>query len=246
MISPQELQNHKFEKAVFGGYDMAGVDEFLDQLIPDYAALYKENMTLKNKMKVLVDKIEEYRSVDDEMRKALYSAQVTSKEISQKAQNEAKQILAQAQAESAQMLATARAETEGKIVDMQAQIRAESKRLEDAKSASDQYASAMIEILKKNIAVIEAIAQKNVTDFVQPPCAPQESAQEPVRPEAAQTEQAEPAPQPEEMEATKIFNPGADDEDTARIFSSVSEAAPGHTKFENLKFGKEYHAEEEQ
>ena len=35
MISPQELQNKKFEKAVFGGYDMAGIDEFLDVLIPD-------------------------------------------------------------------------------------------------------------------------------------------------------------------------------------------------------------------
>ena len=78
MISPQELQNKKFEKAVFGGYDMAGIDEFLDVLIPDYTALYKENMNLKNKMKVLVDKIEEYRSVDEEMRKALYSAQVTA------------------------------------------------------------------------------------------------------------------------------------------------------------------------
>ena len=28
MISPQELQNKKFEKAMFGGYDMAGIDEF--------------------------------------------------------------------------------------------------------------------------------------------------------------------------------------------------------------------------
>ena len=75
MISPQELQNKKFEKAVFGGYDMAGIDEFLDVLIPDYTALYKENMSLKNKMKVLVEKVEEYRSTEDAMRKALLTAQ---------------------------------------------------------------------------------------------------------------------------------------------------------------------------
>ena len=70
----QELQEKKFEKAVFGGYDMASVDDFLDALSADYEDLIKENAALKAKLKVLVDKIEEYRSVDDAMRKALLSA----------------------------------------------------------------------------------------------------------------------------------------------------------------------------
>ena len=128
MISPQELQNKKFEKAMFGGYDMAGIDEFLDALIPDYTALYKENMTLKNKMKVLVDKIEEYRSVDEEMRKALYQAQISSKEIIQKAQSESEQMMAAARAEAERMLANAHAEAEGRVADMQQAIQAEQQR----------------------------------------------------------------------------------------------------------------------
>ena len=36
MLTPQELQNKKFEKAVFGGYDMSQVDDFLDSIIGDY------------------------------------------------------------------------------------------------------------------------------------------------------------------------------------------------------------------
>ena len=61
MLTPQEVAQHAFSKASFGGYNMAMVDEFLDQVTTDYTTLYKENATLKAKMKVLADKVEEYR-----------------------------------------------------------------------------------------------------------------------------------------------------------------------------------------
>ena len=41
MMTPQEVSQHAFAKANFGGYNMAMVDEFLDQLTEDYTALYK-------------------------------------------------------------------------------------------------------------------------------------------------------------------------------------------------------------
>ena len=96
MLTPQELQNKKFEKAVFGGYDMSQVDDFLDSIIGDYTDIYKENITLKSKMKVLVDKIEEYRSVDDEIRKMLYTAQTKAKEMIANAEKEASNIINEA------------------------------------------------------------------------------------------------------------------------------------------------------
>ena len=75
MLTPQEVSNRAFSKAVMGGYNMSMVDEFLDELTDDYSALYKENTALKAKMKVLVDKVEEYRQTEDSMRAALLSAQ---------------------------------------------------------------------------------------------------------------------------------------------------------------------------
>lgn len=62
MLTPQEVSTHSFAKASFGGYNMAMVDEFLDELTDDYTALYKENAALKAKLKVLVEKVEEYRA----------------------------------------------------------------------------------------------------------------------------------------------------------------------------------------
>ena len=75
MLTPQEAESHVFPKASFGGYNMLQVDNFLDSLIEDYRTLYQENISLKNKMKVLVDKVEEYRATEDAMRMPLHSAQ---------------------------------------------------------------------------------------------------------------------------------------------------------------------------
>ena len=75
MLTPQEVSTHAFTKAMMGGYNMAAVDEFLDELTDDYTALYKENTTLKAKLKVLVEKVEEYRATEDSMRATLLTAQ---------------------------------------------------------------------------------------------------------------------------------------------------------------------------
>ena len=81
MLSPQEISDKVFIKAVFGGYDMTGVDDFLEAVSTDYSALYQENAILKGKLKVLVEKVEEYRSTEDAMRMALLTAQRTGDEI---------------------------------------------------------------------------------------------------------------------------------------------------------------------
>ena len=97
MMTPQEVSEHAFSKASFGGYNMAMVDEFLDLLTEDYTTLYKENATLKAKMKVLVEKVEEYRSTEDAMRKALLTAQKMADEMVAEAEARKTELLSQAE-----------------------------------------------------------------------------------------------------------------------------------------------------
>ena len=73
-MTPNDVAQHRFTTARFGGYTPGDVDEFLDQLTADYTALYKENAVLKGKMKVLVEKIAEYRATEDDMRMTLLTA----------------------------------------------------------------------------------------------------------------------------------------------------------------------------
>ena len=100
MLTPQDITDKVFVKAVFGGYDMTGVDEFLEEISTDYTALYKENAILKGKLKVLVEKVEEYRSTEDAMRMALLTAQRMGDEIMSDANKEKDQRLQDADFEA--------------------------------------------------------------------------------------------------------------------------------------------------
>ena len=106
MFTPQEVSEKTFQTVRKGGYDMAGVDEFLDALTEDYTALYKENAALKTKLKVLADKVEEYRATEDAMRSTLLTAQKMAAKLVQEAQTEKDQILSEARAQAAMEMAS--------------------------------------------------------------------------------------------------------------------------------------------
>lgn len=103
MFTPQEVSEKVFPKSSFGsgGYAMAAVDEFLDTLTEDYTALYKENVALKAKLKVLAEKVEEYRATEDAMRSTLLTAQRMAAKLVQEAQEEKDNLLNEARAQHA-------------------------------------------------------------------------------------------------------------------------------------------------
>ena len=128
MLTPQEVSERAFQKASFGGYNMAQVDEFLDILTGDYSALFNENAVLKNKMKVLVDKVEEYRSTEDAMRKALMAAQ-----------RMADDLVKQAEEEKAAMLSRTEEEVRTRKAELSKELEAEEFRLKQAQQATASY-----------------------------------------------------------------------------------------------------------
>ena len=97
MLTPQEVSTHSFTRAMMGGYNMSMVDGFLDQLTEDYTALYKENTALKAKLKVLVEKVEEYRATEDSMRATLLTAQKMADSIVRDAEARRDEILKEAE-----------------------------------------------------------------------------------------------------------------------------------------------------
>ena len=121
-MTVQEIQEIGFEKAVFGGYDMKSVDTFLERVAEEFAAMQKENAAMKAKMKVLVDKIEEYRGVEEGMHRTLLTAQSIAQETIDKAKKEAEEIIA-----------SAKDETANKVKDTQVEINTEEQKLETAR-----------------------------------------------------------------------------------------------------------------
>ena len=107
MFTPQEVSEKVFPKSSFGagGYAMGAVDEFLDALTEDYTALYKENVALKAKLKILAEKVEEYRATEDAMRSTLLTAQKMAAKLVQEAQTEKENLLKEANEQHAAQLA---------------------------------------------------------------------------------------------------------------------------------------------
>ena len=125
MITAQDIREKTFEKSRMNGYDMASVDDFLEELAEDISASQKENAVLKSKMKVLVDKIEEYRANEEALNMAILSAQKL-----------AVQIESEARQRAAAMIEDAERQVNAKVGSIKEQTAAEERRLADAQTAT--------------------------------------------------------------------------------------------------------------
>ena len=151
MLTPQEVSTHAFTKATLGGYNMAMVDEFLDELTDDYTALYKENAALKAKLKVLVEKVEEYRSTEDAMRATLLTAQKMADSIVHEAEAKRDQILAQAETGARE-----------KIEDYRREMSEAEERLRQGQLELSKFIAASREICSKELSFLEQLSQMPV------------------------------------------------------------------------------------
>lgn len=160
MLTPQDIQNKIFVKAVFGGYDITAVDDFLEEVMSDYAALYKENAVLKSKIKVLVDKVEEYRSTEDAMRMALLTAQKMGDELQ-----------AEAKAKSSAMLNDAEEELQKKLTGYQAAIATEEQKLQAAQARTESFVASARSLISGHIQYLADLEKLSASAPVSAPVA---------------------------------------------------------------------------
>lgn len=224
-MTVQEIQEIGFEKAVFGGYDMQSVDTFLERVAEEFAAMQKENASLKAKMKVLVDKVEEYRGVEDGIRRTLMSAQSIAQETVDKAK-----------AEAAQLIAAAKTETETKVESTRDEIEFEEKKLETAKKHTAEFIARVALVYQAQSKALEDLA-KSEKLTTERPAAPQQPTQ------PLPTQQPAPAAQkPADDEDNKVDAA----EETAEAAENAVQAdepledATRKFDFGELKFGAEY------
>ena len=154
MFTPQEIQEKTFERAVFGGYDMKTVDEFLEPLTQDYITLYKENAVLKSKMRVLVEKLEEYRTQEESMRKAMVSAQRNADAVVAEAQRKAAQIVSDAQTLH--------------IPDAEAVIAEETERMNCAKETALSFIRLVEKDIKAHLDLLENLKTRDMSLEIAP------------------------------------------------------------------------------
>ena len=225
MFTPQEVSEKVFPKASFGGgYSMSAVDEFLDALTEDYSTLFKENVTLKAKLKVLAEKVEEYRSTEDAMRQTLLTAQKMAAKLVQEAQAEKDNMLAEARAEAAQEVARLADET-----------KAAGQKLAMAQEKLADFIRRSDELCQAQSAFLQTLPELELVPAQAADAAPSDAVVSGIEQDIL-TQYETQAPQQE----------AADEEHDAKLPPVDGSAAPNEFAFDlgELKFGRNYGGKE--
>lgn len=148
MITSQDIREKGFEKAVFGGYDMGQVDAFLEEIAIDIENIQKENVVLKSKMKVLVSKIEEYRTSEDALQMAIVSAQKMGCMIEKESKEKSEALIVTAQADAQRITREAQLEVEMELA-----------KLSEAKRTSAQFIENMRLLCQKQMDFLASVGE---------------------------------------------------------------------------------------
>ncbi len=182
MMTAQDIRDKKFEKSRGSGYDMEMVDNFLEEMADEFSMIQstqqKETAILKSKMKVLVDKIgeyranedtlntkiEEYRANEETLNMAILSAQKLAVQIETEARQRASAIIAEAEEKAQAVL--------GGIDSERANIE---KRLADAKDAKARFiaeARALCQAQMDKLALLDTDPAPKAVPFQMPVAEP--------------------------------------------------------------------------
>lgn len=258
MFTPQEVSEKTFPKSssFSSGYDLAAVDEFLDTLTEDYTALYKENAALKAKLKILAEKLEEYRATEDTMRSMLLAAQKMAASMTDEAKEKSEKLLAEARSQREQILEEAQNAAAVANRDFQQKTEAARQKLSAAEEAMKDYVAKSLALCRTQMQFLEKLPHSDL------PAQESAEAQETVpAQEAAPAQETVPA-----QEAVQADEPRDDapTQDTVRIigkdilsaYEKQQAPEPDHTlhpdtdfvsefklDLDELKFGRNYDPE---
>jgi len=109
MLTPVEIQSKVFKSGGLG-YDKKDVENFRADVLRSYEDTYRENMELKDKVSVLNEGIQYYKTIEKTLQKALMLAEKTAEETRSNAAKEAKRIEQEARTKASIIVADARNE----------------------------------------------------------------------------------------------------------------------------------------
>ncbi|WP_019120682.1 DivIVA domain-containing protein [Brevibacillus massiliensis] len=95
-LTPLDIHNKEFSTG-FRGYNVDEVNEFLDQVIKDFELLTKEKKELEERIALLNERVEHYKSMEENLSKSILVAQETAEEVKANARKESQLILKEAE-----------------------------------------------------------------------------------------------------------------------------------------------------
>lgn len=95
-LTPLDIHNKEFSTG-FRGYNVDEVNEFLDQVIKDFELLIKEKREMEERIAILNERVDHYKSMEENLSKSILVAQETAEDVKSNARKEAQLILKEAE-----------------------------------------------------------------------------------------------------------------------------------------------------
>jgi cell division initiation protein len=142
--SPNDLQNLTFKKQ-FMGYSEDMVNDVLDKIIEDYTAYIRENVELKDKLALLNEGLQHYKTIEESLQNTLLVAQQTGEEVKKNAYEKADNIIRDAELRAQKLINDANQE----VVKIKFEYEEAKKKVPVFKSKCEMLLMSQMELLKQ-------------------------------------------------------------------------------------------------
>ena len=92
MLTVVDIQNKEFKKNKLGGYNIEDVNAYMEEIIKTFEEIQNDNYALKDKVNVLNESVQYYRTMESTIQNVLVLADKTAQDTKAAAYEKAEQI----------------------------------------------------------------------------------------------------------------------------------------------------------
>lgn len=104
MLKPEQIRSHRFISAGRGTYEASDVDAFLREVSASYEQVFRENGDLVNKISLLAERVSQYKKDEDNIRRALLTAERMADKIQRDSRQSAQEQLDSAEKKAQELV----------------------------------------------------------------------------------------------------------------------------------------------
>lgn len=109
MLTPLDIESKEFSSSLLG-YKKSDVKQFMKELLVGYERLYKENIEMKDKLNMLNEGIQYYKTIETTLQNTLLLAEKTAEEVRSSARVKSETIEKEAEINAARIINEAKQE----------------------------------------------------------------------------------------------------------------------------------------
>lgn len=158
-MSSKDFINIKIEKSGLFGYKVEDVDSYVAHVHEYFEELIDENKELEKKVKVLAEKIKEYRNEEENIRDALLGAQKLANHVVTEAKEKANNLIEDAKNRVNSKVKYAQLDAEKKLKETKFNLDKEQKLLLKMQKEVSAFKSRLVSLYKTHLDLITSLPE---------------------------------------------------------------------------------------